>query len=228
MLDAEWIGPIADYLHERKFVAAEEGEPPEPNLSMQSRSLEKLLRQVELWHTRLVRDQRVPTNQWSGCGIGEYSEHDKDEETGLPLVWSVRELTTTKELIAEGKAMSHCVRSYTRNCRTGRKAIYSVQRRLDEGRWERLLTIAINPQGRRIIQARGKHNASPLGKIAHLSKKSLHDRYRRQLQHAAVSCAAGRSRRIWCAPAICDGWISTLAARGGLGESMTHDIAHRR
>lgn len=95
-----------------------------------------------------------------------------------------RDLGDYSETVAEGKAMSHCVRSYTRNCRTGRKAIYSVQRRLDEGRWERLLTIAINPQGRRIIQARGKHNASPLGKIAHLSKKSLHDRYRRQLLQA--------------------------------------------
>jgi hypothetical protein len=131
----------------------------------------------------LTRDRRVPSTQWPACGIGEYTEHDKDE-TGLPLVWSVRELTTTKELVAEGKAMSHCVRSYTRNCRTGRKAIYSVQRRLDGGRSERLLTIAVNPQGRRVIQARGKHNASPLGRIAHLSKKSLHDVYRRRLHEA--------------------------------------------
>lgn len=181
MLDTEWIGPMADYLHERKFTAAEDGEPPEPNLSMKSRSLEKLLHQTELWHSRMTRDQRVPTSQWSGCGIGEYLQHERDEDTGLPLVWKVRELTTTKELVAEGKAMNHCVRSYSRTCRTGRKAVYSVQRCLDEGRSERLLTVAVDPHGRRIIQARGRHNASPLGKIAHLSKKSLHDSYRRRL-----------------------------------------------
>ena len=28
----------------------------------------------------------------------------RTKRTGLPLVWSVRELTTTKELVAEGKA----------------------------------------------------------------------------------------------------------------------------
>jgi hypothetical protein len=38
MLDSEWVGPIADYLNERKFVPRDDGagEPPEPNLSMKS------------------------------------------------------------------------------------------------------------------------------------------------------------------------------------------------
>ncbi|MBT6145326.1 MAG: hypothetical protein HOH74_07855, partial [Gemmatimonadetes bacterium] len=100
-----------------------------------------------------------------------------DEETGQNLTWSVRELTTTKQLVIEGKVMSHCVRSYTRSCRTGRKAVFSVQRQVDNGRTDRMLTVAIHPEGRRVIQARGKHNAAPVGKIAHLSTKRLGDRY---------------------------------------------------
>jgi hypothetical protein len=177
MLDSEWVGPIADYLNERKFVPPEDGVPPVPNLSMKSRSVDKLLRQVEEWHARLTRDQRVPSNKWPACGIGGYSETAMDAETG-------RELTTTKELVAEGKAMSHCARSYSRNCLTGRKAIFSVQLSDEEDRMERLLTIAVNPGGRRIIEARGKYNALPAGRIVHKSKKSLDERYRRHLRHA--------------------------------------------
>ena len=184
MLDGEWIGPIADYLHERRFVPQEDGPPPEPNLSMKSRSVDKLLRQVEEWHLRRTRDQRVPTNRWEPCGIGEYVENGRNEETGQLCTWTVRELTTSKQLLAEGKAMSHCVRSYGNNCRSGRKAVFSVQRDEVEGRLERMLTIAVRPDGRRIIQARGKNNSVPVGRIVHQSKKSMNDRYRRHLRQA--------------------------------------------
>jgi hypothetical protein len=54
----------------------------------------------------------------------------------------------------------------------------------EEDRMERSLTIAVNPGGRRIIEARGKYNALPAGRIVHKSKKSLDERYRRHLRHA--------------------------------------------
>ena len=193
MLDPEWVGPIADYVQEQKYerqeIALPGGgtvwqDPPQPNFSMKSRSVDKLLRQVEEWHARLARDQRVPTDQWSRCDIGELSVAEPDRESGKTLTWSVRELTSTDELVAEGKAMHHCVRSYADNCRRGRKAVFSLQIADEEGNHERLMTIAVNPSGRRVTEARGRFNALPGGRIVHKSKKSLDDRYRRYLRRS--------------------------------------------
>ena len=193
MLDPEWIGPIVDFIQEQKFelreVAMPGGQvdkqpPPQPNFSMKSRSVEKLLRQVEQWHAQLARDQRVPADRWKRCDVGEYSTTERDKETDKMLTWSIRELTTTAELTAEGKAMCHCVASYVHNCRRGGRAVFSLQVADERGNSLRLMTIAVNPKGRRITEARGKYNARSTGRILHRSKASLQEKYRHYLRRS--------------------------------------------
>jgi hypothetical protein len=70
--------------------------------------------------------------------------------------WAVRELTSGEELYEEGRAMSHCVASYSLRCHGGASAIFSLT---CDG--ERRLTLELDPQTRRIVQARGEHNRGP-------------------------------------------------------------------
>ena len=193
MLDPAWIGPIADYIREQRFERQEVvlpgggielQDPLQANFSMKSRSVDKLLRQVEQWHERLARDQRVPADRWEPCGVGELSVTQHDEETDKMLTWSISELTSTQELVADGKAMHHCVRTYAHTCRRGTKAVFSLQISDERGNSQRLMTIAVNPKGRRVTQARGKYNALPGGRDASRSKTSLDGRYRRYLRRS--------------------------------------------
>ena len=131
-----------------------------------------------------MRDQRVPTDRWQPCGVGELSVTEHDEETDKMLTWSISELTTTHELVAEGKAMHHCVRTYAHTCRRDSKAVFSLQICDESGNSQRLMTIAVNPKGQRITQARGKYNALPGGRIVNRSKNSLDDRYRHYLRRS--------------------------------------------
>ena len=173
MIDLDLIGLIVDYIQERKFpdqqIPQPSGDiltegPPEPNFSMKSRSVNKLLDLVETWHTRLARENRIPASRWNRSDIGEFEETEQDKK-GYQLTWTVQELTTTAELVAEGRALSHCVRSYATGCRSGRHAVFSVQLQVDDDRPDRLMTIAVNPKTRVISQMRGRFNALPTGKV---------------------------------------------------------------
>jgi hypothetical protein len=72
--------------------------------------------------------------------------------TGL---WTVRELTSSTELVEESRAMHHCVASYAYSCAQGSSAIFSLS--LDQAR---RATVEVYPLRRRIVQARGPCNRS--------------------------------------------------------------------
>ncbi|MES2920987.1 MAG: PcfJ domain-containing protein [Verrucomicrobiota bacterium] len=84
------------------------------------------------------------------------------------------ELTYQWQLVAESKAMRHCVDSYARQCRLGRSSIFSL--RTDESEdgsptETSHLTIEVNRQSRKIIEVRGKWNQSfAAGRIPLLRK----------------------------------------------------------
>ncbi len=191
MIDLDLIPPIIDYIQLQKYTPQEPTEedvegvindPPEPNFSMKSRSVNKLLDNVEAWQTRLSRDKRVPSKSWVRSAIGEFQQTTTHKK-GFRLTWQVRELTTTAELVAEGRAMSHCVRSYATGCRAGRHAVFSVQLTVDDDRPIRLMTIAVSPKTRVISQMRGRFNAQPTGKFDHNARrKSLTAGYRLDLR----------------------------------------------
>jgi hypothetical protein len=167
MMDRAHVGPIVDYLQHQKyepqavFVAPgvrEHQPPPQPNLSMKGRAPGSLLRQVERWHRQLGRHIRAGNLRWDRSSIGEF-----EFETGIRgknlKVWRLRELLSSGELIAEGRAMRHCVATYAGSCAAGQCSIWTMELHGFDG-VERRQTIEVN-RNRVIVQSRGKYNAVP-------------------------------------------------------------------
>ena len=62
------------------------------------------------------------------------------------------------ELYAEGRALRHCVYTYTRKCRDGLGTIWSLRLRIG-GQEKRMATIEVDPRKGEIIQIRAKRNS---------------------------------------------------------------------
>ena len=116
-----------------------------------------LLRQVRAWHAQLGR-RRAGARElvWPPSGIAGL--HRVEGEPGNQRLFLVTELLCSRELVAEGSAMRHCVATYAHSCEQGRSAIFSL--RVDAGAGlERRLTIDVNVKARTIVEARGRFNA---------------------------------------------------------------------
>ena len=170
MMDPTWAGPIVDYVHNMKFAprrivlaggGVEDGPPEQPNFTMKGRSANKILRQVEAWHGQLSREDFVDFQSWQPSGLRAWELEDETEELGK-IKWTVQELLSSWELAAEGRAMNHCVVSYSNQCADGRTSIWSICALL-AGAEERenVLTVALDLGERAVTQARGRYNESP-------------------------------------------------------------------
>jgi hypothetical protein len=171
MLDTDYVGPIIDYIHHRKYVPREVvapdgratlADPPEPDFLMKGRTPEALLRRVEEWHAQLAREERKTPTQWEPCPIGGFHVVERDEFTGNVTCWTIRELLTGKEVTEEGKEMHHCVASYARSCAKGHVSIWSMQvEDCRTGTRRRVMTISVQNTRKVITQARGRCNRLP-------------------------------------------------------------------
>ncbi len=166
MLDRATVGPIIDYLRHQKYEGdavyirpgvREQRPPPQPGLTMKGRTPESLLRQVERWHEKLGREEGQ-LGRWEPTGIPPFErttgKAGKDRRT-----WSIRELLSSRELVAEGRTMRHCVASYARSCAASRCSIWTLEREDRDG-LHKLQTVEVNREGV-IVQSRGKYNAPP-------------------------------------------------------------------
>jgi hypothetical protein len=76
-------------------------------------------------------------------------------------VWSISELLSSNELIAEGRQQNHCVATYTRSCYSGSTSIWTMDVQMgvqgDGGR-EKKLTIELHKPSKTIRQIRGLRN----------------------------------------------------------------------
>ncbi|MGC2780007.1 MAG: PcfJ domain-containing protein, partial [Bradyrhizobium sp.] len=68
----------------------------------------------------------------------------------------ITQLRTAEDLVAESRAMRHCVASYAAKCIAGYASIWSLRRR-HAGKTERLLTVELD-RGHRAVQVRGFAN----------------------------------------------------------------------
>lgn len=166
MLDPTLVRPIVDYIHGRKFAieevvqpggVVEYRDPPEPNFGMKSRSIFKLLREVEDQQALERKEARRRKRHWKPAGIGDFSVSVPDERR--PHYWSVQELLSSGELTQEGRAMNHCVASYAGRCQGGQISVWSLQVETDSSEPRRVMTIAVNNKHRNITETRGKYNA---------------------------------------------------------------------
>jgi hypothetical protein len=167
MLDRAHVSPIVDYLQQQKYEVQEvflapgvrgHQPPPQPNLSMKGRSPESLLGQVQRWHRQLGRNMGDRKLQWKSCGIGEFELETGSRGKNLKL-WRIRELLSSVELIAEGRAMHHCVATYAGSCAAGHCSIWTMELQSFDGT-EKRQTVEVS-RNKVIVQSRGKYNALP-------------------------------------------------------------------
>jgi hypothetical protein len=166
-LDLLQVGPIVDFIQHHKFerqeVLLDGGEtrwlaPPQPNLSMQKRTLRALLTQVDEWHRRLGKVKMDGGVQWASSGIRPAGyAHGKNDQR---VIWRINELLSQKELVREGNALKHCVATYSRQCRNGHSSIWSMTSEDASGNVRRRQTVELR-RNKQIVQCRGRMNKHP-------------------------------------------------------------------
>ncbi|QDV35805.1 PcfJ domain-containing protein [Tautonia plasticadhaerens] len=164
-LDLGRIDPIVEYLYAERFeyrtvVIGEDTEvqlePPRPELSIKGCTADSLARRAAEWGAR--RRPGAPERRlfrWEPSGLGGFRR-----EGGDGRAWTIVELLDSDALAAEGKAMRHCVATYTAGCARGRSSIWSLGEECPGGR-RRVLTIEVDPESRSVVQASKKCNEDP-------------------------------------------------------------------
>lgn len=156
MVASEQVHAILDYVHYLKFQIGDNGKPDQPNFTFTGRTYDSLSKQVERWHRQLGKEKKGGSIQkWEHSKISnfEYTEGTEGRESYKRYI--IRELTSTDDLVSEGRAMRHCVASYAYQCVNGRCSIWSLSLHDKTGDW-RLLTIEV-VRGQ-ITQMRGPQN----------------------------------------------------------------------
>jgi hypothetical protein len=132
------------------------------DIKLRGRTFASVMRLVRAWHESLAH-QRVrlimwrPT-RWNGliAPVSPTSRVPRASE------WAIHELTDSRQLAGEGRAMHHCVAGYASKCLRRESAIWSLRRRWDGQRVARsVLTIEVQISTGAIIQIRGKANSVP-------------------------------------------------------------------
>ena len=167
MLDPRQIGPLVDYLQNQKFEPTEieiaPGEwrrepPPQPGLSMRGRTVENLLRQIEIWHRNMGRLYGLPGGNYAKA---QFDGFTVQKSRGTNSVhWVIRQLRSAKDLQLESEELKHCVASYHSSCARGDCTIWSLSRSEDGSSYQRRQTIEVD-KGGTIVQCRGLANRDP-------------------------------------------------------------------
>ncbi|MBX3575789.1 MAG: PcfJ domain-containing protein [Rhizobiaceae bacterium] len=161
----EEIDDLCDYL-----AAARGGNR---RFSLKGRTLGSLRRQTHEWHRdvmmvariELMRrrmqaradDQAAADARWAGSQLSDWSWQPSDKEAKARREdYVVTQLHGAADLVAESRAMHHCVSTYAAKCLAGSASIWSLRRR-QPGKVDRLLTIELDRQ-HRAVQVRGFAN----------------------------------------------------------------------
>jgi hypothetical protein len=153
-----------------------------PEFGLKGRTLASLRRQMREWHRDLEAIERIEAarrraeaahaaarghasvreadcgGSWSGAAIADWSWSPAAKDRSKREEYLVVQLRTAADLVAETRAMHHCVASYAAKCIAGHASIWSLRRRA--GNTERLLTIELDRQ-HWAIQVRGFANRAP-------------------------------------------------------------------
>ena len=141
------------------FIQAKHQEDRNFRLIGTGQSLQALLRRKEEWHRALARAKILGDGRWEGAPLPNHQEILKDQ-LGNEVVWDFYQITSAKELAAEGTAMRHCVLSYRQSCVSGKCSIWSLGVIDKYGTRHRKITIELLDSGV-IVQKRGLANRLP-------------------------------------------------------------------
>jgi len=150
-----------------------------PEFSLKGRTLASLRWKMREWHRDLEAIARIEAarrraeaalararglalagevsgGSWPGAAIADWSWSPAVKDRAKREEYLVIQLRTAADLMAETRALRHCVASYAPKCIAGHASIWSLRRRA-VGNVERLLTIEVDRQ-HRAIQVRGFAN----------------------------------------------------------------------
>ena len=145
-------------------------EPLQPNLNFNQRTLRSFRRLMRNWKTDLAeraeslscRPRRtvcpppiVIQSVWLPSSIDGFRVDLDDGK-----VFTIQEILTLAELVAEGGIMKHCVASYASRVSSRNTTIWSLKVQCCSSH-VRLLTIQVDPLNRKILQMKGPRNREP-------------------------------------------------------------------
>jgi hypothetical protein len=156
------IGAALDFIQAMRFggeeILSADGwqrrAPICPDFRIDGRTTNSLLRLMHRWHLETA-DSQHPVSSWPASGIDHFRFLDKRAD-GMDREWSVAELCNSAALIAEGRAMSHCVGNFIDKCRRRACSIWSLRLRVRDQE-KRMATIEVAPN-RRIVQIKARCN----------------------------------------------------------------------
>jgi len=152
--------------------------------SLKGRTLTSLTRLSREWHRdvaavarieaarrRLVRNAGAAPepSRWAGASIANWSWQPSGKERARET-YSVIQLASAEDLVAESRAMHHCVWTYAGKCISGHASIWSL-RRNGPGGADRLLTIELDRR-LKAVQVRGFGN-----RLARADEKNVLERW---------------------------------------------------
>ncbi|MGD9785947.1 MAG: PcfJ domain-containing protein [Hyphomicrobiaceae bacterium] len=148
--------------------------------ALKGRTLASLNRQMRDWHRDLAATARIEAaarraaaararargeviveepsaaGSWPGVAVADWSWRPSAKDRTNREEFLVVQLKTAAELVAETRAMHHCVATYAAKCIAGHAAIFSLRHRANKAT-QRLLTIEIDRR-LRAVQVRGFAN----------------------------------------------------------------------
>jgi hypothetical protein len=134
---------------------------------MKSRTALALLRDVTEWHQQLHRVKVAGGGaafEPSGFSphVSEFEFRDKSGNS-IKEIWVVREILSGKDLAEEGRTLKHCVYSYAQSIVRGQISIWSLGHGPTTNKLDRVLTVEVRNQDKRVVQARGFGNRTATG-----------------------------------------------------------------
>ncbi len=124
-----------------------------PEFKFKGRTVSSVLKFVEKWraYVQIAKD--------AGVG-GEFKISPIKSmriKQGKRLI-RIRQITNLKNLALEGNKMNHCVATYAGECLSGTSSIWSMNEILSVGKMKRLITIEVEEETKKVLQASGKSN----------------------------------------------------------------------
>lgn len=158
MFETDQIMPLFDYICQQSRQAIQDG----TTFTIKHHSLFSLYTKMIEWHRKL--NSKRANLEWEPSPLFKPFEIIKEKTINnsvVPMVYQIVELTTEKELIAEGKQLRHCVASYANRCFQGHCRIFSLRQSYFDDKFKSLATIEV--VNNRPVQIRGFANQSVVG-----------------------------------------------------------------
>ena len=171
MMNPDKVPEIIDYIHDQKFTLKRKpgpngtmvNEPDQPNFTMKGRTPMSLIQHSDDWHyfVSMNKKREQDAKEWEPVDLPDWEWKEGDENDFAKMKYNITQLTKTKELIAEGNKMHHCVATYASSCIKKWCSIFSFrvtnhhQGKFDEPE------VTLEIRNKTIVQARGKYNRTP-------------------------------------------------------------------